>query len=86
MLLQRIVAGTSVGESAAVTLLDWADLGQQVVLVLERPVPSLDLRDYIMERGGRLPEHEAKVRGWMDGLHVGTGALDYQESLGDTIY
>ena len=67
VLMQRLVSGTWVGGSAAVTLLDWVDLGQQVVLVLERPVPSMDLFQYLLERGGSLPEHEAKVRGWMDG-------------------
>ncbi|XP_041964035.1 serine/threonine-protein kinase pim-2-like [Alosa sapidissima] len=45
----------------SVQLLDWYELGDELVLVMERPLPCLDLFDYIQERGGRLPEEEAKL-------------------------
>uniref|UniRef100_A0A8P4GJI7 non-specific serine/threonine protein kinase n=1 Tax=Dicentrarchus labrax TaxID=13489 RepID=A0A8P4GJI7_DICLA len=49
------------GSTAPVSLLDWYDLDQELILVLERPVPSEDLQDYIDDNGGCLPEEEAKV-------------------------
>ncbi|KAI3377019.1 hypothetical protein L3Q82_000041 [Scortum barcoo] len=49
------------GDSAAVTLLDWYDLSLEVILVLERPVPCVDLVDYANSRMSPLPEHEAKI-------------------------
>uniref|UniRef100_A0A8D3C5U4 non-specific serine/threonine protein kinase n=1 Tax=Scophthalmus maximus TaxID=52904 RepID=A0A8D3C5U4_SCOMX len=49
----------SVGASAPVSLLDWYDLGQELILVLERPFPSEDLSTYIFENGGSLQEKEA---------------------------
>uniref|UniRef100_A0A7N6ACJ1 non-specific serine/threonine protein kinase n=2 Tax=Anabas testudineus TaxID=64144 RepID=A0A7N6ACJ1_ANATE len=47
--------------SAAVTLLDWYDLDSELILVLERPVPCLDLIDYMNTRGKYLDEYEAKI-------------------------
>uniref|UniRef100_A0A3Q3MT75 non-specific serine/threonine protein kinase n=1 Tax=Mastacembelus armatus TaxID=205130 RepID=A0A3Q3MT75_9TELE len=49
VLLMKKVAGgpQSVGKSAAVSLLDWYDLDQEVLLVMERPVPCVDLLNYI---------------------------------------
>lgn len=47
--------------SAAVTLLDWYDLKSELILVLERPAPCLDLRDFMNFRGSFLEEYEAKV-------------------------
>ncbi|XP_035522674.1 serine/threonine-protein kinase pim-1-like [Morone saxatilis] len=49
------------GSTAPVSLLDWYDLGQELILVLERPVPSEDMQNYIDDNGGSLPEEEAKV-------------------------
>ncbi|XP_056267353.1 serine/threonine-protein kinase pim-2-like [Pseudoliparis swirei] len=49
------------GTSTAVALLDWYDLDLELILVLERPVPCMDLIDYINSRGYHLPEHEAKT-------------------------
>ncbi|XP_071264584.1 serine/threonine-protein kinase pim-2-like [Salvelinus alpinus] len=46
---------------AAVALLDWFELDQELVLVLERPVPCMDLYDYIQMRGGTLQEEHARV-------------------------
>ncbi|XP_029303891.1 serine/threonine-protein kinase pim-1-like [Cottoperca gobio] len=51
----------SVGTSAPVALLDWYDLDQELVLVLERPVPAEDLLQYIKVNGGSLQEEEAKI-------------------------
>lgn len=49
------------GTSAAVTLLDWYDLHDELILVLERPVPCLDLIQYSMSRRSSMQEREAKV-------------------------
>ncbi|XP_026229164.1 serine/threonine-protein kinase pim-1-like [Anabas testudineus] len=51
----------SVGASVPVSLLDWHDLDQELILVLERPVPSEDLFNYIEINGGSLQEEEAKI-------------------------
>ncbi|KAL3977233.1 immunoglobulin superfamily member 9B [Sarotherodon galilaeus] len=52
----------SVGTSAPVSLLEWFDLGKELILVLERPVPAVDLQKYKAENGRRtLPEGKAKV-------------------------
>ena len=48
---------------SAVSLLDWYDLDKELILVLERPVPSVDLFDY-NEANGCLKEEEAKVSNW----------------------
>ncbi len=50
----------AVGESAAVTLLDWCDLGNKVLLVMERPDPCMDLNQYVQKKN-RLDEDQAKV-------------------------
>lgn len=49
------------GKSAPVALLDWYDLGQELILVLERPVPCKDLHEYCQDNGGSLVEEQAKV-------------------------
>ncbi|XP_044187654.1 serine/threonine-protein kinase pim-2-like isoform X1 [Thunnus albacares] len=51
----------SVGQSAAISLLDWYTLENELILVLERPAFSLDLQKYLKISGGSLPEHEAKM-------------------------
>ncbi|KAL3977191.1 vomeronasal 2 receptor [Sarotherodon galilaeus] len=51
----------SVGTSAPVSLLEWFDLGKELILVLERPVPAVDLQKYKAENGRTLPEGKAKV-------------------------
>ncbi|XP_026018730.1 serine/threonine-protein kinase pim-2-like isoform X1 [Astatotilapia calliptera] len=51
----------SVGISAPVSLLEWFDLGKELILVLERPVPAVDLQKYKAEKGRTLPEDKAKV-------------------------
>lgn len=60
LLMQRVAGGPeSLGKSAAVSLLDWYDLDEEVLLVMERPVPSLDLLTYLDECP--LEEDQAKV-------------------------
>lgn len=49
------------GTPAPVSLLDWYDLNQELILVMERPVPAMDLSDYIELNGGSLSEEKAKV-------------------------
>ncbi|XP_054895452.1 serine/threonine-protein kinase pim-3-like [Poeciliopsis prolifica] len=67
VLMQKAGGGPqAVGKFAAVTLLDWYRLDQKLVLVMERPLFSLDLAQYIHFRGGRLKEDEA--RGFMNQL------------------
>uniref|UniRef100_A0A4W6DQE9 Serine/threonine-protein kinase n=1 Tax=Lates calcarifer TaxID=8187 RepID=A0A4W6DQE9_LATCA len=58
---QLLMTFTVLGASAPVSLLDWYDLGQELILVMERPVPSEDLLKYTEFNGGTLQEEEAKV-------------------------
>uniref|UniRef100_A0A3Q0R619 Serine/threonine-protein kinase n=1 Tax=Amphilophus citrinellus TaxID=61819 RepID=A0A3Q0R619_AMPCI len=51
----------SVGTRAAVSILDWYDLEQEVLLVMERPVPCVNLLTYMQNSVGPLEEHVAKV-------------------------
>ncbi|XP_070765083.1 serine/threonine-protein kinase pim-1-like [Enoplosus armatus] len=55
------VKPAAAGTSAAVTLLDWYDLDNELILVQERPVPCMDLVDYMNSRASFLQEHEAKI-------------------------
>ncbi|KAL7389343.1 hypothetical protein ABVT39_002090 [Epinephelus coioides] len=61
--MRKLAAGSrrTVRMSAPVSLLDWYDLDQELILVLERPVPALDLLKYAKDNGGSLQEEEAKV-------------------------
>ncbi|XP_056146435.1 serine/threonine-protein kinase pim-2-like [Lampris incognitus] len=60
--LLLLVGGDSAatGENAAVTLVDWFEVERELILVMERPLPSTDLFDYLQAEGGFLEEHEAK--------------------------
>nr|XP_008281176.1 PREDICTED: uncharacterized protein LOC103358119 [Stegastes partitus] len=58
--LLKIQAGAA-RPAGTISLLDWYDLGQELILVLERPVPCEDLFDYVAGNGGSLEEEEAKV-------------------------
>ncbi|XP_062243295.1 serine/threonine-protein kinase pim-2-like [Platichthys flesus] len=51
----------SVGKSAPVALLDWYDLGHELIVVMERPVPAVDLSTYIKRKKGCLRESKAKT-------------------------
>ncbi|XP_075948936.1 serine/threonine-protein kinase pim-3-like [Anarhichas minor] len=55
------LAAKSEGTSAPVSLLDCYKLDQELILVLERPIPAKDLLDHIKTNGGPLDEEEAKV-------------------------
>ncbi|XP_034451506.1 serine/threonine-protein kinase pim-2-like [Hippoglossus hippoglossus] len=63
VLLMHKAAGEPVtlGKSAAVSILDWYDLDQEVLLVMERPVPSMDLLRFINNNFGPLAEDVAKI-------------------------
>nr|XP_024657678.1 serine/threonine-protein kinase pim-1-like [Maylandia zebra] len=61
MLKLAAEADGSVETSAPVSLLEWFDFGRELILVMERPVPAVDLDKYIEENGGFLPEDKAKV-------------------------
>ncbi|XP_071325681.1 serine/threonine-protein kinase pim-1-like [Trachinotus anak] len=62
-IMLKLSAGTtgSVRKSVPVSLLDWYDLDQELILVLERPVPCKDLFTYVEDNGGALQEKEAKI-------------------------
>lgn len=49
------------GPSGVVSLLDWYDLPEELILVLERPAPCLDLIDYLHTCSSSVQEHKAKV-------------------------
>ncbi|XP_051902157.1 serine/threonine-protein kinase pim-2-like isoform X2 [Hippocampus zosterae] len=59
--MKKLAKDLPEGRSPYVTLLDWYDLGQKLILVMERPVPAEDLTEYISKKGGCLDESEAKV-------------------------
>ncbi|XP_037613887.1 serine/threonine-protein kinase pim-1-like isoform X2 [Sebastes umbrosus] len=61
-IMLKLVAKTSgsAASSAPVSLLDWYDLEQELILVLERPDPCVDLAMYMFSKGG-LQEKEAKI-------------------------
>ncbi|XP_061842896.1 serine/threonine-protein kinase pim-2-like isoform X2 [Nerophis lumbriciformis] len=60
--LQKAAGGPeAIGKSAAVSLLDWYYLDKELILVMERPVPSMELSDYLISRGGSMDESEAKI-------------------------
>uniref|UniRef100_A0A8C2K9J1 non-specific serine/threonine protein kinase n=1 Tax=Cyprinus carpio TaxID=7962 RepID=A0A8C2K9J1_CYPCA len=44
-----------------IQLLDWKDVGEYYIMVLERPVPCEDLLDFVQRHGGRIDEVLARV-------------------------
>ncbi|XP_023807739.1 serine/threonine-protein kinase pim-1-like [Oryzias latipes] len=44
------------GKAAPVALLDWYEIGGEILLVMERPIPCEDLLHYIGSKGGKLQE------------------------------
>ncbi|XP_035030775.1 serine/threonine-protein kinase pim-2-like [Hippoglossus stenolepis] len=63
VLIMMTAAGPAglLGKSAVVQFADWYDLGEEVFLVMERPVPSVDLFDHLQDNCGQLDEHRAKI-------------------------
>ncbi|XP_062414670.1 serine/threonine-protein kinase pim-3-like [Pungitius pungitius] len=55
------LAAKSEGASPYLTLLDWYQLEEELVMVIERPIPATDLFDHIMGKGGFVKEKEAKI-------------------------
>lgn len=51
----------SVGQSAAVSLVDWYIFEDELILVMERPALCKDLYKYLKAHRGPLEEREAKV-------------------------
>lgn len=48
--------------STSVSLLDWYNLQEEQILVLEQPIPAQDLLQFIEVNGGCVKEGVAKVR------------------------
>ncbi|KAL0180283.1 hypothetical protein M9458_025725, partial [Cirrhinus mrigala] len=44
-----------------IQLLDWKDLGEYYIMVLERPVPCEDVFDFMQRHGGSVDEETARV-------------------------
>ncbi|XP_054893736.1 serine/threonine-protein kinase pim-2-like [Poeciliopsis prolifica] len=61
VMLEMRSLSSSLGQSAFVTLLDWYDLDEHLIIVMERPMPSDNLSDYLMEHNGCLKDKEAKI-------------------------
>ncbi|KAL7889493.1 hypothetical protein AOLI_G00017510 [Acnodon oligacanthus] len=64
LLLCMVQEGEAVSRQtrgASVALLDWCELQDKLVIVMERPEPSKDLTDYVYDSGGYLLEEEGKV-------------------------
>ncbi|XP_054893749.1 serine/threonine-protein kinase pim-1-like [Poeciliopsis prolifica] len=61
MLKLRNLTTSSSGQLAMVSLLDWYELEEELLLVMERPMPSEDLFVYLDEHEGCLNEEEAKI-------------------------
>ncbi|CAJ1051898.1 serine/threonine-protein kinase pim-1-like isoform X2 [Xyrichtys novacula] len=57
VIMQKVQSGTP-GTSAVVALLDWYDLEEELILVLERPVPCMDLFDYVLRTESHITESE----------------------------
>ncbi|XP_043958788.1 serine/threonine-protein kinase 33-like [Gambusia affinis] len=60
MKLQNRTTSSS-GRLATVSLLDWYELEEELLIVMERPMPSQDLNVYLDDHEGCLTEEEAKI-------------------------
>ncbi|XP_014876371.1 serine/threonine-protein kinase pim-1-like [Poecilia latipinna] len=61
MLKIKNITTSSSGQLATVSLLDWYELEEELLLVMERPMPSEDLNVFLDEHEGCLNEEEAKI-------------------------
>uniref|UniRef100_A0A3P9HBU2 non-specific serine/threonine protein kinase n=1 Tax=Oryzias latipes TaxID=8090 RepID=A0A3P9HBU2_ORYLA len=61
MLKLRSGTSHSAGSRAPIALLDWYVLPHELILVLERPMPAVDLQTYVEERRDSFGEKEAKM-------------------------
>ncbi|KAK2859553.1 hypothetical protein Q5P01_004173 [Channa striata] len=61
LLLLKVAGPETMGRTAVVSLLDWYDLEQEVLLIMERPVPAVDLLKYLDNNNGPLKEYTAKI-------------------------
>lgn len=65
------VKGMGKASNTVVDLLDWYELPDELILILERPVPCLDLFDYLATKAGIMYERKAQVgRCWVVSLNV----------------
>ncbi|XP_024141734.1 serine/threonine-protein kinase pim-1 [Oryzias melastigma] len=48
-------------KASPVALLDWYDVPKELILVMERPIPAMDMLDFIESKGGTLQEDETKI-------------------------
>ncbi|ROL44236.1 Serine/threonine-protein kinase pim-2 [Anabarilius grahami] len=55
----RVSEGPSVPQ--IIKLLDWYETRNEYILVIERPAPCKDLRQYLVQNGGRISESKAQV-------------------------
>ncbi|ROL44238.1 Serine/threonine-protein kinase pim-2 [Anabarilius grahami] len=55
----RVSEGPSVPQ--IIKLLDWYETRKEYILVIERPAPCKDLRQYLVQNGGRISESKAQV-------------------------
>ncbi|XP_053194192.1 serine/threonine-protein kinase pim-2-like [Scomber japonicus] len=51
----------SIGKFTALSLLDWYYLDKEIILVMERPVPFVNFKKYLVAKGGAIKEEEAKI-------------------------
>ena len=62
-LLIAVGAGPdSTASTITPVLLDWFDLDKELIMVLERPVPCMDLIDYFDRTDSYMEEQEVQVR------------------------
>ncbi|XP_076023281.1 serine/threonine-protein kinase pim-1-like [Genypterus blacodes] len=61
LMLQASGPAQATGSSIAVSLMDWFELDQEVILVMERPTPVMDLQAYLRWNDYYLPEKVAKI-------------------------
>uniref|UniRef100_UPI0037E80743 serine/threonine-protein kinase pim-1-like n=1 Tax=Semicossyphus pulcher TaxID=241346 RepID=UPI0037E80743 len=59
-LMKKAVGQQPFGTSAAVSLLDWYSMEDELIIVMERPDPAVTLSAYLKGQGGALKEDVAK--------------------------